>query len=81
MTGFDEANKVLANYYAAMRARIKTKNRPDVWLGLLFVSPINYLLASSPTKKLRALNTIYFLLPFGKAPSPLAAKVKEFING
>jgi len=81
MAGFDEANKILGNYYAAMRAQIKTKNRPDVWLGLFFISPINYLLASSKTKKLRALNTIYFLLPFGKAPNPIAARVKEFING
>jgi len=81
MAGFDEANQVLANYYAAMRARIKTKNRPDVWLGLLLISPLNYLMAASQTKKLRALNTLYFLLPFGKAPNPLAAKVKEFISG
>ena len=80
MVGFDEANKVLANYYTAMRARIKTKNRPDVWLGLLFISPVNYLFATSETKKVRALNTLYFLLPFGKAPNPLAARVKEFIS-
>jgi glycosyltransferase involved in cell wall biosynthesis len=80
LAGFDEANQILSNYYAAMRVKIKTKNRPDVWLGLLFVSPVNYLFATTQSKKAKARNTLYFLLPFGKAPNPMAAKVKGFLN-
>lgn len=80
MAGFKEANKVLAMYYAAMRALIKTKNRPDIWLALLFISPINYLFASSASQSKRARYTLYFLLPFGKAPNSIAAKIKRFIR-
>jgi glycosyltransferase involved in cell wall biosynthesis len=80
VSGFNEANKILKFYYAAMRAKIKTRSRPDIWLALLFISPINYAFARSAIQKERARNTLFFLLPLGNPPNPIAARIKSFIK-
>lgn len=79
--GFEDSNIILRKYYAAMRVYIKTKGRPDIWLSLLLIAPINYLFAFSEKRKEKARNTLFFLLPFKKGPDAVTTKIKAFIKG
>lgn len=78
--GFDDSNIVLRKYYAAMRAYIKTKGRPDIWILLLLIAPINYLFSFSKKRAEKAKNTLYFLLPFKRGSDPITTNIKAFIK-
>lgn len=62
--GFRESDEILRIYNSAMRAIVKTKNRPDLWLFLLLVSPFNYLFGFSKRREEKAKLILYHLLPF-----------------
>lgn len=80
MTGFEDAFIILRKYYAAMRAHLKTKGRPDIWLLLLLIAPINYLFAFSQKRKEKARDTLFFLLPLKKGPDSITTRIKAFIK-
>lgn len=80
MKGFENASVILRKYYAAMRATLKTKGRPDIWLLLFLVAPINYLFSFSKKRAEKARNTLFFLLPFRKGPDSITTRIKAFIE-
>lgn len=77
---FHEANFVLRKYYAAMRAHLKTKGRPDIWFMLLLITPINYIFSFSKRRAEKAKNTLFHLLPFGFKSDPISINIKDFIR-
>lgn len=80
MRGFDDANEILSKYHAAMRAIIKTKNRPDIWLYLLLTSAVNSILSTSKAKAEKARTTLFFLLEGASRKDPISQKIKTFIK-
>lgn len=80
LLSFDNANEILSKYHAAMRATVKTKNRPDIWLYLLLVSAVNSIFSSSKLKVEKAKTTLFFLLPKGIKGDRVSQKLKSFIN-
>ncbi|WP_407428820.1 glycosyltransferase family 2 protein [Arcticibacter sp.] len=81
LKGFMDANEILRKYYSAMRATIKTRNRPDVWFALLLITPINYVFSFSKRRAEKAKNTLFFLLPFGIQGDPISEKIRMFMKG
>lgn len=81
LAGFKSSNPLLRKYFAAMRAKVKTRNRPDIWLMLLLITPINYLFSFSERRADKAKLTLYHLLP-GKfiKVDPFSRKIKDFTN-
>lgn len=80
LKGFDNANDILRNYHAAMRATVKTKGRPDLWLYLVIISFLQLRFHSSATKAEKARTTLFFLLGRGIKANGIAGKIKEFLN-
>lgn len=80
MKGFENAYIILRKYHAAMRATIKTKGRPDIWLSLLLIAPINYLFSFSKKRAEKARDTLFYLLPFQKGPDSITTRIKAFIK-
>jgi glycosyltransferase involved in cell wall biosynthesis len=80
LKGFMDANVILRKYYSAMRATIKTRNRPDIWFSLLLIAPINYVFSFSKRRAEKARDTLFFLLPFGIQTDPISKKIKMFIK-
>jgi glycosyltransferase involved in cell wall biosynthesis len=80
LKGFDDANLILRKYYAAMRATIKTKGRPDIWLMLLLIAPLNYIFAFSAKRAEKARDTLFYLLPFGIKGDRISTQIKAFIK-
>ncbi len=79
--GFKESNPFLRKYFAALRAKIKTRNRPDIWLLLLLIAPFNYLFSFSERRADKAKLTLYHLLPGNLINvDPISKKIKEFIE-
>ena len=79
LKGFKDANEILRKYYAAMRATLKVKGKPHVWLGLLLVSPINILFSFSAKSAEKARDTLYHLLPFRSNSGKISARIKNFM--
>ncbi len=78
---FKGSNPMLRKYYAAMRAKVKTRNRPDVWLLLLLIAPFNYLFSFSRRRADKAKLTLYHLLPGNLIKvDPISKKIKAFIE-
>ncbi|MET1053898.1 MAG: glycosyltransferase family 2 protein [Pedobacter sp.] len=77
---FKDANVVLRKYYAAMRAKLKTKGRPDIWLLLLLITPFNYIFSFSRKRAEKARNTLFHMLPFGIKSDPISTRIKAFIK-
>lgn len=80
MKGFDDANLILRKYYAAMRATLKTKRRPDIWLMLVLIAPLNYVFAFSKKRAEKAKNTLFYLLPFGIKSDSVSTRIKAFLK-
>jgi len=80
LKGFKDSNIILRKYYAAMRANLKTKGRLDIWLGLVLVSPLNYLFGFSAKRREKAKNTLFHLLPFGVKSDSISMRIKAFIK-
>jgi glycosyltransferase involved in cell wall biosynthesis len=80
LKGFMEANVILSKYYAAMRATVKTRNRPDIWLSLLLIAPINYVFSFSRRRAEKARDTLFFLLPFEGQKDQVSKKIKRFLK-
>ncbi|SHF61122.1 glycosyltransferase [Pedobacter caeni] len=80
MKGFEDAYVILRKYYAAMRATLKTEGRPDIWLALLLIAPINYLFSFSKKRAEKARDTLFYLLPFRKGPDSITTRIKAFIK-
>lgn len=78
--GFRDSSIILRKYYAAMRARLKTKGRPDIWLALLLITPINYIFSFSKKRAEKARNTLFHLLPFGIKADSISVRIKAFIE-
>lgn len=78
--GFKDSQQILSKYYAAMRAHIKTKGRWDIKLGLLIISPINYIFSFSKRRSQKAKNTLYHLLPFGIKTDSISKRIKAFVK-
>lgn len=81
LTRFRNSGVVLRKYHAAMRALLKTKGRPDVWLFLLLITPFNYLFSFSKRRSEKAKDTLYHLLPFRiiKVDS-ISSRLRDFIE-
>lgn len=78
---FHESGIILKKYYAAIRATIKTKGRPDIWLFLFLISPFNYIFSFNKLRAEKAKDTFLHLLPFNFfSPGSLSFKLKEFIK-
>jgi glycosyltransferase involved in cell wall biosynthesis len=77
---FKESDVVLRKYTSAMRAVIKTRNRPDIWLFLLLITPFNYLFSFSERRKEKAKLTLYHLLPFEFKVDSISKRLKAFIK-
>jgi glycosyltransferase involved in cell wall biosynthesis len=81
LAGFKSSNPLLRKYFAAMRAKVKTRNRPDIWLMLLLITPINYLFSFSERRADKAKLTLYHLLPGNLIKvDPISKKLKAFIS-
>ncbi|SEA25714.1 glycosyltransferase [Pedobacter hartonius] len=80
LKGFTDANLILRKYYAAMRATIKTKGRPDIWLMLLLIAPLNYIFAFSGKRAEKARDTLFYLLPFRIKADAISTKIKAFLK-
>jgi len=80
LKGFDNANDILRNYHAAMRATVKTKGRPDLWLYLVITSFFQLKFYRSATKAEKAKTTLFFLLDRGIEANEIACKIKAFIK-
>jgi glycosyltransferase involved in cell wall biosynthesis len=78
--GFKESGIILRKYYAAMRARLKTKGRPDIWISLLLITPFNYIFSFSKKRAEKARNTLFHLLPFGIKADSISVRIKAFIK-
>lgn len=80
LKGFKDSDEVLRKYYAAMRAYKKTKGRWDIKLGLLLISPINYIFSFSKRRAEKAKNTMYHLLPFEIETDSISKRIKSFVK-
>ncbi|WP_316777355.1 glycosyltransferase [Pedobacter antarcticus] len=78
--GFQNSDIILRKYYAAMRARLKTRGRPDIWFALLLIAPFNYLFAFSAKRAEKARNTLFHLLPFNIPTDDISRRIKAFIR-
>ena len=77
---FRNADVVLRKYYAAIRAMLKTKGRPDIWLLLLITAPFEYYFSSSKIRKEKAYNTLFHMLPLGLKSDPVSTSIKAFVK-
>jgi len=77
---FRESDVILRKYTSAMRAVVKTRNRPDIWLFLLIITPFNYLFSFSKRRKEKARLTLYHLLPFEFKVDSISKRLKTFIK-
>ncbi len=78
---FKGSNPMLRKYFAALRAKVKTRNRPDVWLLLLLIAPFNYIFSFSKRRADKAKLTLYHLLPGNMIKvDPISKKIKAFIE-
>ncbi|HKG05816.1 MAG TPA: glycosyltransferase [Pedobacter sp.] len=79
--GFEDSRFILRKYYAAMKAYIDAKNRPDIWVYLFIISCLRYaLLFANKDKRTKAKDTLFHLLPCWTNSDPISTRIKAFMN-
>lgn len=79
LRGFDNSRHTLGKYYPAVRVYIKAKNRPDIWLYLFLSSCFRYIFFTG-RRKIKAKDTLFYLLPFWVKSDSISIKIKSFIK-
>jgi len=78
---FHDSGVILRKYYAAIRAVVKTKGRPDFWTFLLMITPLNYLFSFNKRRAEKARDTLFHLLPFKIFKTDvLSERLRDFIR-
>lgn len=80
LQGFKNSSGILRKYYPAIKAFIKAKRRPDLWLYFFLTASLRYLLFFSGEKGIKAKDTLFHLLPFWIKSDPISTQIKVFIT-
>lgn len=78
LKGFKDSKLILRKYYPALKVKLKTRGRPDLWLYLLVVAFIRYLIFLPGERAIKAKDTLFHLFPFWIKSDPISTQIKSF---
>lgn len=78
LKGFNNSRQILGRYYPAVKVA-RAKNKPHVWLYLFLTSCLRAIFFKN-RRKVKAKDTLFYLLPFWKRSDSFATEIKKFIN-
>jgi len=80
LQGFKDSRNILRKYYPAIKAYVKAKGRPDLWIYFFLSASLKYLLFFKGEKGTKAKDTLFHLLPFWTKSDPISTQIKAFIK-
>lgn len=80
LKGFLDSHAVLSKYHTALRTQLKTDGKPWMWLYLFLSSLWIACLSFNQTSRIKAKDTLSYMLGFISSKDPLVNAIKNFIR-